>query len=259
MNDALFDLTGRVALVTGASSGLGAHFARVLAGNGARVAVAARRKERLRELVEDIAAAGSGGEATAIAMDVTDAHSVANGFDAAEQAYGPVDVLVNNAGVARSRSFLKTTEADWDYVMETNLKAAWRVARVGAERMKQAGRPGSIVNIASLLGLGVQFGESLYATSKAGVVQLTRHMALELMRYRIRVNAICPGYFETEMNRDFFDTEQGRSYVQETIPSQRLGDLTELSGPLLLLASDAGSFVNGVALPVDGGHLAKSL
>ncbi|WP_290648853.1 glucose 1-dehydrogenase [Aquisalimonas sp.] len=257
MNDALFDMTGRVALVTGASSGLGAHFARVLAGNGARVVVAARRQDRLRELVDGIGAAG--GEATAIAMDVTDADSVGKGFDAAEQAYGVVDVLVNNAGVAQSRSFLKTTEADWDHVMETNLKAAWRVARVGAERMKQAGQPGSIVNIASLLGLGVQFGESLYATSKAGVVQLTRHMALELMRYRIRVNAICPGYFETEMNRDFFKSDRGQSYVRDNIPSKRLGDLPELSGPLLLLASDAGSFVNGIALPVDGGHLLKSL
>ncbi|SEP03617.1 SDR family NAD(P)-dependent oxidoreductase [Aquisalimonas asiatica] len=257
MNESLFDLSGRVALVTGASSGLGAHFARVLAANGARVVVAARRQERLRELVEAIQAAG--GDATAIAMDVTDADSVDAGFDAAEQAYGTVDLLVNNAGVAQPRSFLKTTEADWDFVMDTNLKAAWRVARAGAERMKRAGRPGSIVNIASLLGLGVQFGESLYATSKAGVVQLTRHMALELMRHGIRVNAICPGYFETEMNRDFFASEQGQAFVRERIPSQRLGELPELSGPLLLLASDAGSFVNGVALPVDGGHLLKSL
>lgn len=257
MNEHLFDLTGRVALVTGASSGLGAHFARVLAGNGARVVVAARRVERLRELTDGITAAG--GEARAVAMDVTDPDSVQAGFDAAEEAFGTVDLLVNNAGVAQPRSFLKSTETDWDYVMETNLKAVWRVGRAGAERMKKAGQPGSIVNIASLLGLGVQFGESMYATSKAGVVQLTRHMALELMRYRIRVNAICPGYFETEMNKDFFASEQGQDYVRERIPSQRLGDLSELSGPLLLLASDAGSFVNGVALPVDGGHLVKSL
>lgn len=257
MNDQLFDLSGRVALVTGASSGLGAHFARVLAGNGARVVAAARRVERLQELVEGIAA--DGGQARAIAMDVTDPDSVQAGFDAAEEAFGAVDLLVNNAGVAQPRSFLKTTEADWDYVMDTNLKAAWRVARAGAERMKQAGQPGSIVNIASLLGLGVQFGESLYATSKAGVVQLTRHMALELMRYGIRVNAICPGYFETEMNRDFFASDKGQAYIREHIPGQRLGNLPELSGPLLLLASDAGSFINGVALPVDGGHLLKSL
>ena len=257
MNEHLFDLSGRVALVTGASSGLGAHFARVLAGNGARVVVAARRVERLRELTDGIAAAG--GEARAVAMDVTDPDSVQAGFDAAEEAFGTVDLLVNNAGVAQPRSFLKSTETDWDYVMETNLKAVWRVGRAGAERMKKAGQPGSIVNIASLLGLGVQFGESMYATSKAGVVQLTRHMALELMRYQIRVNAICPGYFETEMNKDFFASEQGQDYVREQIPSKRLGDLSELSGPLLLLASDAGSFVNGVALPVDGGHLVKSL
>ncbi|MCC5811424.1 MAG: glucose 1-dehydrogenase [Ectothiorhodospiraceae bacterium] len=257
MTQQLFDMTGHVALVTGGSSGLGAHFAQVLADAGARVVVAARRAERLDDLVETIR--GNGGEAAAVTMDVTSPDSVKAGFDAAEQAFGTVTVLVNNAGVADSKVFLKTTEDSWDFVVDTNLKAAWRVARLAAERMVAAGVPGSIVNVASMLGLGVQFGQTLYATSKAGVVQLTRQMALELMRYRIRVNALCPGYFETEINADFFATEKGQAYIRQNIPSGRLGDIPELSGPLLLLASEAGSFVNGVALPVDGGHLVRSL
>ncbi|MCC5859690.1 MAG: SDR family oxidoreductase [Ectothiorhodospiraceae bacterium] len=257
MNPTLFDMNGRVALVTGASSGLGAHFARVLADAGARVVAAARRTERLRELVDGIRQAG--GEAVAVTMDVTDGDSVKAGFDAAEQAFGTVDVVINNAGVADARLFLTTDEESWDFVVDTNLKAAWRVAHEGAARMVEAKLPGSIVNVASMLGLGVQVGQSLYATSKAGVVQLTKSMALELMRYDIRVNALCPGYFETEMNRDYFASEKGQAYIRSSIPSRRLGQLPELSGPLLLLASGAGSFVNGVALPVDGGHLVHSL
>ncbi len=257
MNPTLFDMSGRVALVTGASSGLGAHFARVLAGAGARVVAAARRTERLRELVDGIGEAG--GEAVAVTMDVTDGDSVKAGFDAAEQAFGTVDVVINNAGVADARLFLTTDEESWDFVVDTNLKAAWRVAHEGAARLVEAKLPGSIVNVASMLGLGVQVGQSLYATSKAGVVQLTKSMALELMRYDIRVNALCPGYFETEMNRDYFASEKGQAYIRNSIPSRRLGQLSELSGPLLVLASGAGSFVNGVALPVDGGHLVHSL
>ncbi len=257
MTQNVFDMSGRVALVTGASSGLGTHFAKVLADAGARVVVAARRTERLRDLVESIRAAG--GEAVAVTMDVTDAASVKSGFDAAEQSFGTVDVLINNAGVADARLFLKTDEQSWDFVIDTNLKAAWRVAHEGVHRMVDAQVPGNIVNVASMLGLGVQVGQSLYATSKAGVVQLTKSMALELMRYRIRVNALCPGYFETEMNRDFFASPKGRAYIEQGIPSKRLGQLPELTGPLLMLASDAGSFINGVALPVDGGHLVHSL
>ncbi len=257
MDQKLFNMSGRVALVTGASSGLGTHFAQVLADAGARVVVAARRTERLRELVDGIEA--SGGQAVAVTMDVTDAASVTRGFDEAEKAFGTVDVLINNAGVADARLFLKTDEESWDFVIDTNLKAAWRVAHEGAARMVKAQVPGNIVNVASMLGLGVQVGQSLYATSKAGVVQLTKSMALELMRYQIRVNALCPGYFETEMNRDYFASEKGQAYIAKSIPSKRLGQLPELSGPLLMLASEAGSFVNGVALPVDGGHLVHSL
>lgn len=254
--DPRFDVRGRVALVTGASSGLGAYFARVLAAAGARVIVGARRAERLDALVADIEAAG--GSALAVTVDVTCNASVAAAFDAAEAAFGTVDLLVNNAGVAASKRFINTTEADWDYVVDTNLKAVWRVARLCVERLIAAQKPGVIVNIASMLGLHPALGESLYATAKAGVVQMTKAMAMELIRHDIRVNALCPGYFETEMNADYFASEKGRAYVQK-IPPRRLGRLEELSGPLLLLASPAGSFINGVALPVDGGHLVMSL
>lgn len=257
MSNNRFDLTGRVALVTGASSGLGEHFAQVLAEAGAKVVVAARRVERLQALVDRIR--GAGFEAGAVAMDVTDADSVRQGYDAAEKLFGTIDVLVNNAGVARSKVFLKTDEADWDYIVDTNLKATYRVAHLGAERMVAAGKPGSIINIASVLGLGVGYGDSLYAISKAGVVQMTRAMALELIRVGIRVNALCPGYFETELNRDYFQSERGQAYIRNNLPGKRLGNMEELSGPLLLLASEAGSFITGVALPVDGGHLVRSL
>jgi NAD(P)-dependent dehydrogenase (short-subunit alcohol dehydrogenase family) len=252
-----FDLTGRVALVTGASSGLGEHFAQVLAEAGASVVVAARRVERLQALVERIRAAG--GQASAVAMDVTDAASVQGAFDEVEQPFGTADILINNAGVAKSGLFAKGSEEDWDYVIDTNLKAAWRVAQVFANRLTITGKPGSIVNISSILGLGVGYGESLYATSKAGLIQLTRHMALELMRSNIRVNALCPGYIETEINSDYFKSERGQAYIRNNIPAKKLGTVDDLSGALLLLASDAGSFITGTALPVDGGHLLHSL
>jgi NAD(P)-dependent dehydrogenase (short-subunit alcohol dehydrogenase family) len=251
-----FDLSGHIALVTGASSGFGEHFAKVLAGAGARVVVGARRVERLQALVQQIEAAG--GKALAVALDVNDKDSVTAAFDAAEAAFGTIDVLVNNAGVASTKRFIKTTEEDWDYVIDTNLKAVWRVARVCTERLVAANKPGSIVNIASMLGLHPSFAESLYGVSKAGVVHLTQNMAMELMRNKIRVNALCPGYFETEMNSDFFATDKGKEFI-EKLPPKRLGELDELTAPLLLLASDAGSFINGVALPVDGGHLTMSL
>lgn len=257
MSNNRFDMTGRVALVTGASSGLGEHFALVLAKEGAKVVVAARRVERLQALVERIQAAG--GEAVPIAMDVTDTASVQSGFDEAEAKVGTVDVLISNAGVAASKLFLKSTEDDWDYVINTNLKATWRVGRTFAERLTKAGQGGAIVNVASMLGLGVGYGEALYATSKAGVVQLTRHMALELMRHGIRVNALCPGYVLTEINQDYFASERGQDYIRTKIPAKRLGQLEELTGPLLLLASEAGSFINGTALVADGGHLVSSL
>ncbi len=251
-----FSLSGRVALVTGASSGLGEHFAKVLAQAGARVVVGARRVDRLHSLVNAITQ--SGGEALAAAMDVTDADSISAAFDAAETHFDTVDILVNNAGVAAPSRFLDGDEAGWDFTMDTNLKAVWRVAQEAARRLVKAQRGGSIINVASILGLQPGLDQTFYATAKAGVVQLTKTQALELWRKNIRVNALCPGYFETELNSDFFQTDKGKSYLNR-IPPQRLGQLDELSGPLLLLASEGGSFMTGVALPVDGGHLLQSL
>ncbi|TDG13883.1 SDR family oxidoreductase [Seongchinamella unica] len=251
-----FSLQGKVALVTGASSGLGARFAVALADAGATVVAAARRKEKLQALVQQISDAG--GRALAVAMDVTSAASVTSALDEAERGAGPVDILVNNAGVAGSRHCLKEDEANWDAIMETNLKGAWRVAHGVAKRSVAAGRPCSIINIASILGVRVGFGESSYAISKAAVVQMTKAMALELARKNIRVNAICPGYFATEMNADYLLSEGGQAYLKDTTAG-RMGELDELDGPLLLLASDAGSFINGAIIPVDGGHLVGSL
>jgi NAD(P)-dependent dehydrogenase (short-subunit alcohol dehydrogenase family) len=255
-DDSRFSLRGKTALVTGASSGLGAHFAGVLAAAGAKVALAARRRERLEALVDAISR--SGGEAVAVAMDVTDTGSVQQALDSVEQQLGATDILINNAGVAGSRHCLKEDEGGWDHIMEANLKGAWRVAQGVARRNVDSGRPGVIVNIASILGLRVGFGESTYAISKAAVVQMTRAMALELARKGIRVNALCPGYFATEMNSDYLHSDAGQAYLAST-PAGRMGELRELDGALLLLASDAGSFINGVSLPVDGGHLVSSL
>jgi NAD(P)-dependent dehydrogenase (short-subunit alcohol dehydrogenase family) len=256
MDPKRFDLTGRVALVTGASSGFGEHFTRVLAAAGARVVAGARREDRLHKLVDEIAA--SGGAALAVAMDVTDAASVAAAFAAAEAKFGTVDLLVNNAGVAAPGTLHKTAEADWDWVMDTNLKGAWLVAAEAARRMLAAGRGGAIVNIASVLGMATSRGHGVYSATKAGVIQLTKHMALELAGKNIRVNAICPGYFKTEMNDEYFDSAAGQAYIAAT-PGGRLGRMEEMDGPLLLLASDAGSFINGALLPVDGGHLVMSI
>jgi len=252
----LLSLEGKTALVTGASSGLGTHFARVLADAGALVVATARRRERLEELVARIDA--DGGHALAIPMDVTDAGSVEAALDEAGARAGPICVLVNNAGVAAPRYSLKASEEDWDYVMDTNLKGAWRLAQATARRAVAAGHPLSIVNIASILGLRVGFGESVYAIAKAGVVQMTRALAMELARKQVRVNALCPGYFATEMNADYLNSDAGRAYL-ETTPAGRSGRLDELTAPLLLLASDAGSFINGAVLPVDGGHLVSPL
>ena len=256
MNNPYFNLKGKVAMVTGASSGFGAHFAKVLAEQGARVVVAARRIEKLEALAAEIKA--SGGAALSVAMDVTSRDSVISAFDAAEAAFGLVDIVSNNAGVADSKMALDTDEASWDYVMDTNLKGIFCVAVEAAKRMVAASRSGSIVNTASILGLRVAVSQSSYATSKAAVVQLTKSLALEWAQKNIRVNALCPGYFITEMNRAYLESEHGRNYINKT-PAHRTGEMSEISAPFLLLASDAGSFINGVALPVDGGHLTGNM
>lgn len=257
MSNTRFQLVDRTALITGASSGLGAHFARVLAEAGARVVLAARRVDRLQTLVDELTADGR--QAMAVSMDVTDSDSVEAAFAAVEARWGELDLLVNNAGIGDPVKFLEMTEGNWRSMLDTNLDGAWRVAHRASQAMARSGRGGSIINIASILGLRVGNGLSHYAVAKAGVVQLTKAMALELARDRIRVNAIAPGYFRTEMNSDYFATEHGQQYIHKQVPMRRLGQLQELDGPLLLLASDAGSFITGSVLAVDGGHLVNSL
>ncbi len=252
MTPSILSLQGRTALVTGASSGLGRHFARVLAEAGARVAVAARRKDRLDELVGEIK--GKGGDAIAVPLDVTDPASVRSAFDAAEAALGPVSVLINNAGVPSNTFFSKLTEQDWRSVLDVNLDGVFRVGQEAARRMSAAGNGGSIVNVASVLGLGVLKAVAPYAASKAAVIQLTKSMALELARDKIRVNALAPGYVVTELNEGFLTSEGGRKLLSR-IPFGRAADPSELDGALLLLASDAGSFITGTVLVVDGGAL----
>lgn len=247
-----FSLAGRTALVTGASSGLGKHFARVLAGAGAKVVVCARRVDRLEALAGEIAAAG--GEAKPVAMDVTSGASIEAAFDEAEAALGPVSVLVNNAGIPSSSYFLKMPEEEWRSVLDVNLDGVFRVGQAAAKRMAARGAGGAIVNIASVLGLGVLKTLAPYAVSKAGVIQLTKAMALELARDGIRVNAIAPGYIVTEMNEDFLAGAAGQKLLAK-VPMTRAGDLRELDGPLLLLASDAGSYMTGSVVTVDGGTL----
>lgn len=256
MSENYLSMKGKVVLVTGASSGLGAHFANVLAEAGAQVVVGARRVEKLNQTVDSICA--SGGKALAVPLDVTDPASISNALDQAESTFGPVNVLINNAGVNIAEKFTSIEVGNWDAIMDTNLKGTWQVAIAVCRRLLDIGAKGSIVNISSILGLRSGFGECTYSTSKAAVIQMTKSMALELGHKGIRVNAICPGYFKTEMNGDYFETKKGKAYIQST-PARRLGGLHELNVPLLMLCGDSGSFINGVALPVDGGHLVSSL
>jgi NAD(P)-dependent dehydrogenase (short-subunit alcohol dehydrogenase family) len=255
MND-LFDLTGRVALVTGASQGLGQRFARVLAEHGASVGLAARQLDKLTELEREIAAAG--GKVASVALDVIDHTSIERAIAAIEDALGPIDVLINNAGTAVSKAVLDQTEADWDKVVDTNLKGAFFVAQTVAKRMvAREPRPawgGSIVNIASVLAQGVVGHLAPYAASKGGLWQLTRTMALELARYDVRVNALAPGYMVTEINRDFLATEAGER-MRKRIPQRRFGTPEDLDGALLLLASDASRYMTGGIIVIDGGLL----
>jgi NAD(P)-dependent dehydrogenase (short-subunit alcohol dehydrogenase family) len=220
------------------------------------VALAARRTEALAETRSAIEAAG--GSAVVVAMDVTDPASVAAAVDEAWGALGRIDILVNNAGVTATRPFLDMGEEDWDRVIDTNLTGCARVARAVAQRMRDDKQGGAIVNIASILGMRVAGQVSSYIAAKGGLVHLTKAMALELARYDIRVNALCPGYVETELNADFFASDAGKVLVKR-IPQRRLGRLSDLDGPLLLLASDAGAYMTGSVLAVDGGHLVSSL
>lgn len=252
----MFALDGEVALVTGASSGLGRHFAALLARAGAEVVVAARRSDKLEALVAEIEAAG--GRAHAVAMDVTDAASVAAAFDRAAELADVPGIVINNAGQTITKPLLQQTEADWDNVIDPNLKGCFLVATEAARRMVAAGKPGSIVNIASILGERVGGGVAPYTISKAGVLQATKAMALELARHGIRVNALMPGYVITDLNRDFLTSEAGDK-LRLRIPSRKFCELADLDGPLLLLASKAGGAMSGACVAVDRGHLVSGL
>ena len=256
--EGMFRVDGLRALVTGASSGLGRRFALTLARAGAaEVLVAGRRVESLAGLVDEICALGPLGRG--VRLDVTSAESVAACFDGAggTNPFVP-DIVVNNAGVTVTKSLLEQAEEDWDSVVGTNLKGGWLVAQEAARRMVAAKKGGSIINIASILGQRVAGGVAPYAISKAGLVQMTKAMALELARHDIRVNAILPGYVVTDLNRDFLQSPAGEK-LRSRIPTRRFGQLEDLDGPLLLLASAAGRHMTGAVLAVDGGHLVSSL
>jgi len=250
-------LSGKRVLITGASSGLGRHFAALCASEGAQVAAAARRTDRLQELIAGLAPV-EGGPHTAIALDVGDAEAVGGAVKQAADALGGLDVLVNNAGTARSGSPLNQSENDFDAVMDVNLRGVWLMATECGRHWRENGTPGNIINIASVLGERVATGVAAYCVSKAGVVQMTKAFALDLARHDIRVNALAPGYFETEINVGFFDTDAGQQMIQR-IPMRRIGQFEDLNGPFLLLAGDASRYMTGAIVPVDGGHLVSSM
>ena len=253
MTSQIFNLTGKVALITGASSGLGRHFAKTLSEAGATVILSARRVDNLMELQNELK-----GNSRVFSLDVTSNESVESLFQEIKKEFGSADILINNAGVNDTRKFKDLDEESWNFVLETNLNGAFRVAKSFTDLLLEQNKPGSVINIASILGLRVGLNLTSYAAAKAGLVQLTKSMALELARSGIRVNAIAPGYILTEINDDFFKTEEGQNYIK-SIPMNRLGLESELDGLLLLLASDASSFMTGSIIPVDGGHLINPL
>lgn len=246
----LFSLAGRKALVTGASRGLGRHFAMTLAHAGARVALASRSPSALAEVA--LKASAVGPNATVVALDVTDAGSVERAVASAAEKLEGLDIVINNAGVAVPKAALDLTEDDWDATVDTDLKGAFLVAQAAARHMKDAGRGGAIVNVASITAFWPAGQLAAYAAAKAGLVQLTKVLAREWARHGIRVNALAPGYIETDMNREFFKGDAGKRIVQQ-IPQRTLGQPADLEGALLLLCSDAGKHMTGAVVTVDGG------
>ncbi|MDN3988101.1 SDR family NAD(P)-dependent oxidoreductase [Zwartia vadi] len=252
----IFSLVGHTALVTGASSGIGHHMAKTLSQAGAHVIVAARRIDKLQELVKEIQS--TGGQATAVSLDVTDADSIKVCFDQIEASGLIADIIISNAGTTVAKPALDQTEADWDAVIDTNLKGCWMVDTEAARRLVKHKLKGSIINISSILGERVAGAVVGYVTSKAGVIQFTKALALEFARYGIRVNALLPGYVVTDLNSDFLSSEAGKK-LESRVPFRRFCQMEDLDGPLLLLASNAGQAMTGSAIPVDWGHLVSSL
>jgi NAD(P)-dependent dehydrogenase (short-subunit alcohol dehydrogenase family) len=244
-------------LVTGASSGLGIHFARVAARCGARVVIGARRKDKLDALAIELRALGSP-EVTAVRLDVADSHSVTQAFEELAAGGGALDVVINNAGISGDGLAIEQPVAEFDAVIATNLRGVWLVATEAARRWKQDGRGGAIVNIASIQGERVAPGLAAYSASKAAVVHLTRSLALEWARYGIRVNALEPGYIRTELTEELWDKPYGLEMIKR-IPMRRLGAPEDLDGALLLLATPASAWMTGSVIAVDGGHLVSAL
>ena len=252
------DLSGRVALVTGASSGLGAQFAQTLAGAGAAVVLASRRVDKLKELRARIE--GEGGDAHVLELDVTDNDSIRAAVAHAETEVGSIDILVNNSGVSTTQRIQDVGEDDFDYIFGTNVRGAFFVAQEVGKRMLARSRgaaPGSftggrIINIASMAGLKVLPKIGVYCMSKAAVIQMTKAMALEWGRHGINVNAICPGYIDTELNRHHWQTEGGKKLIG-MLPRQRVGTPADLDAVLMMLASDESHFVNGAIISADDG------
>jgi NAD(P)-dependent dehydrogenase (short-subunit alcohol dehydrogenase family) len=253
-----FRLDGKHIVITGASSGFGSHFAGVLAEAGARVVLGARRIDKVQNRVDEIRAAG--GEAIGLPLDVRNSDSIRAFLAAAEQAFGHVDVVINNAGVeAGAKTYATIDEDDWDYVMDTNLKGAWLMSKFYTERVVANGQPGgNIVNISSITDRRTIKGQFPYAVSKGALTRMTEVMALEAAKYRIRVNALAPGYILTDVSRTLLESDQAPTFVKG-IPMRRFGEFEDLTGPILLLASDASSYMTGSVLVVDGGHVCASL
>lgn len=246
-----FSLEGRVALVTGAGSGIGLHMAQVLAAAGAKVACVARRAERVEAAAAEIVA--TGGEAYGCRMDVADRASIRHGLDAVEERFGRVDILINNAGLSDPTVFQEMSDTQWTSLLDVNLSGPFYCAQAVAQRLIAAGKGGSIINIASILGHLAYPAFLNYGTTKGALIHMTRYMALDLLAHGIRVNAIAPGYFPSEMTNPFYESEAGKKEIAN-LPAKRLGRLEELDGPLLLLASEASSYMNGSVLTVDYGH-----
>jgi len=250
----LFDVSQETILITGASQGLGRHFARLLAAQGAAVVLAARQTNKLKGVEEEIR--GKGGRAAVVALDVTDVASIGKAVDAAEAALGPITVLINNAGITVEKRATDETEANWDAVMATNLKGVYFLSTEVSRRMIARQQAGNIINIASIISFSVMKTLSLYAISKAGVVQTTKAMALELAGNNIRVNALAPGYIDTDMTHDLWSTPAGERLIKG-IPQRRIGAESDLDGAIMLLASKASRYMTGSVVTVDGGFLLK--